>query len=239
MFSKVAFCRMRSQSVAARGWRVYLAAAARTRATMKVAKILLLVTVCIALSECYSPYTEGDPNRKTFLMSPAGNGYGPQGSMPLLIAAAAEGDSASVERLLEAGADVEANGYGKVNGTPLCFAVSHNHIQNVKMLIQHGANINTKTCRQPYRGGFPTYLGDNFTPLMVAAYLGHLDIADQLLAAEAQADELTSRGFSASDIAAAQGHIGLQRRIKLGRSSGRKSGSAADKPASVDIPIER
>ena len=54
--------------------------------------------------------------------------------------AASEGNAGAVELLLGAGADVKVK--SKAGLTPFLFAVRNGHIDTVKVLLNHGANVN-------------------------------------------------------------------------------------------------
>ena len=52
--------------------------------------------------------------------------------------------------------------------TPLCTAAFHGHLRVVKILFDHGANLNHQDV-------------DNFSPLILASYEGHLKVVKWLL----------------------------------------------------------
>lgn len=98
--------------------------------------------------------------------------------------AASEGNLARVKELLDAGADVNAaNKYG---GTALAFACDRERAEVVKLLLERGANPNTKD----------TFYGN--TPLGWAAGRGNAEIVRALLekGAEGEEDALMAAVFS-------------------------------------------
>lgn len=91
--------------------------------------------------------------------------------------AAAAGDLAKVKELLDKGADVNAaNPYG---GTALAFACDKGRTEVVKLLLERGANPNTKD----------TFY--NFTPITWAAQRGYGEIIRLLLDKGAEVDNQT------------------------------------------------
>lgn len=100
------------------------------------------------------------------------------------LCAAIESAPEMVEYLVASG--VEVNGTvnlhrymrDDVAGTPLHLAVDRHHVENVRVLLAHGANVNARD-------------GQAKTPLGVALQAGHDDLVDMLIAAgcEVQAPE--------------------------------------------------
>jgi hypothetical protein len=97
-----------------------------------------------------------------------------------LIEAVRQGDATRIEALIAKGANVNASWrYGE---TPLFFACDRGFTQVVKVLLEHGAEVNIK---------------DTFyamTPVMRAAYKDHVDIVKILLARGASADSVLMMG---------------------------------------------
>ena len=107
----------------------------------------------------------------------------------VLCAAAAAGDTAAVQRLLTAGADVHA-----LDDAPLLYAAGNGHTDTVRLLLAAGADVHV----------------EDDTPLYDAADAGHADTCAALLAAGAnplrafprdRADLLTPGAAAALDAA--------------------------------------
>ena len=97
-----------------------------------------------------------------------------------LIEAVRQNDSTRVEALIAKGANVNASWrYGE---TPLFFACDRGFTQVVKVLLEHGAEVNIKD----------TFYG--MTPVMRAAYKDHVDVVKMLLARGASADSVLMSG---------------------------------------------
>mmetsp|Transcript_11450 Transcript_11450/g.24725 ORF Transcript_11450/g.24725 Transcript_11450/m.24725 type:complete len:168 (+) Transcript_11450:345-848(+) len=84
-------------------------------------------------------------------------------------------DLAALERLLDKGEDIEISG-GMYGETPLMYAIYKNggFPDAVRLLIQRGADVNAT-------------VGMQRTPLMIAAEFNRVDIAQDLIAAGADA----------------------------------------------------
>ncbi len=125
-----------------------------------------------------------------------------------LLSAAHSGDVAQVRRLVEAGANVNAESAvagmseedlrqaGLHGATPLFIAAHGGHVEIAELLIDAGANLNTKSGAE--------------TPLMVAAFLGHLQIVNLLIERDADMAISSSQG-NAVNYAAAGGHLEVVR----------------------------
>jgi ankyrin repeat protein len=110
---------------------------------------------------------------------------------PPIVAAAQQGDAATVRRLLVAKADVNAAAGDGM--TALHWAAFHGDVTLVQALVRAKASL-----------GATTRLGAN-TPLHVAARHGHGAVVAALLAAGADARAMTSAGGTALHLAAAAG----------------------------------
>ena len=97
-----------------------------------------------------------------------------------LMEAVRQGDAAQVEALIAKGANVNASWrYGE---TPLFFASDRGFTPVVKVLLEHGAEVNIKD----------TFYG--MTPVARAGYKDHVDIVRMLLAKGANADSVLIGG---------------------------------------------
>jgi ankyrin repeat protein len=77
------------------------------------------------------------------------------------------------------------------------YAVESRSVGMVKILIDHGADVNTAGGREPV------------TPLYTAAYRGYKDIAAYLLSRGAQVEGGNSHGYTPLSAASEQGHMGV------------------------------
>jgi ankyrin repeat protein len=97
-----------------------------------------------------------------------------------LLEAVRQNDATRIEALIAKGANVNASWrYGE---TPLFFACDRGFTQVVKVLLEHGAEVNIKD----------TFYG--MTPVMRAAGKDHVDIVKMLLAKGASADSVLMMG---------------------------------------------
>lgn len=95
-----------------------------------------------------------------------------------LMVAAADGDFAQVQSLLEKGAHVDAR--GRIGNTALIYAAQEGHVDIVKILVDAGANI---AAQNDYR----------VTAGSLAKGYGHRDIAAALDMVTMQADHSTQK----------------------------------------------
>jgi uncharacterized protein len=119
------------------------------------------------------------------------NSYSPDGFTPLALAAYV-GQKDSVEFLLAEGADPNALAKNETGFTALTGAVSQNHNQIARLLVENGADVNHR-----YEAGF--------TPLMHAVYAGNEELTALLLAHGADADMKNSDGKTAITFAQERG----------------------------------
>ena len=125
-----------------------------------------------------------------------------------LLNAASSGDVAQVRRLVDAGANVNAESAvvgmseddlrqaGLHGATPLFIAAHGGHVEMAELLVDAGANVNTMSGAE--------------TPLMVAAFLGHLQIVNLLIERGADVAISSSQG-NAVNYATAGGHLEVVR----------------------------
>lgn len=106
-----------------------------------------------------------------------------------------DGDREQVRALIDAGADLDAQGD---NGeTPLITSIIGGHVLVASLLIDRGADIQARN-----KGGF--------TPLHAAAYANVVEIAEKLLSRGADVkDQMNKAGVTPLSVASEEGHPGL------------------------------
>ena len=144
-----------------------------------------------------------------------------------LFNAAAWGNLAEVQKLLEQGADKDkAN---EIGTTPLLIAAENGHLAVVRYLVEQGADKN-KAMNQ---GATPLYIAtqqghlavvqylveqgadkdkadnEGVSPLLIAAQNGHLTVVQYLLEQGADKDKAHNDGYSPLYIASANGHLAV------------------------------
>ncbi|HYE13703.1 MAG TPA: ankyrin repeat domain-containing protein [Pyrinomonadaceae bacterium] len=119
----------------------------------------------------------------------------PDWSREELLSAAARGRASDVERLLAAGADVEARSAAH-NYTALVLAAAGRHTSVVEILLGGGADVDAKDV-----GGK--------TSLIHAATVGDEAVVEALLNAGADVNARDSRGLTALMWAVSAGHAGV------------------------------
>ena len=144
------------------------------------------------------------------------------GETPLM-RCARTGSLEGVKALLARGADVNAK-EARREQTALMWAVSENHTEIAKSLIEHGANVlarskhvvlpagtkaNYNTFEGSYEGDYRPVAKGGFTPLMFAAEHGHVESARLLLEVGADVNEATPEGVTALLVASANGREDL------------------------------
>jgi ankyrin repeat protein len=113
------------------------------------------------------------------------------------------GDTA--KSLLDLGADVNAR--SARGHTPLFLAADAGHLVLARVLVDSGADINAG-CDCPTEEDHP-----GWTPLMVAIWNAHTDVADFLLAKNAQVNRTNSIGGTALMIAASKSDANMVRKL--------------------------
>ena len=112
--------------------------------------------------------------------------------MTPLALASANGNAVIVERLLKAGAD--ANGTSEEGQTALMTASLTGNVATIKVLVAHGAHVNTK---EPYKGQ---------TALMWAASKGNADASGVLIESGAEVGARSAAGWTSFLFAVRNGH---------------------------------
>ena len=137
------------------------------------------------------------------LQSPgAVNGFAYDGWTPLHLAAFF-GQRAAVERLLAAGADLNAVSRNALHNTPLHAAVAGGHVDVSLLLIEAGAGVNVSDA-----GGH--------TPFHIAAEGGYAPVVKALLARGADAHAVDAEDRTPLSRAAARGHTEIVDLINVG-----------------------
>lgn len=125
-----------------------------------------------------------------------------------LIKAAVDGDLNGVMKLVAQGDPVNVQdchtGFDYVCCTPITCAANKNHVDIVKYLHEHGADINTVDAS----GHFPG--STRFTPLHYAAYRGNIELAYYLLSKGASISSTTSNGLTPLKLAELRGHANVK-----------------------------
>lgn len=117
---------------------------------------------------------------------------------------AAKGATESVDKLINAGANVNAiNSHG---WAPLHVAAFVGQIAIVEALLNAGANPD-ETPKESYESRYVLENCSGATPLHFAAYFGHQDIVDALLAAGANPNAASAIGLTPVYWADKRGHV--------------------------------
>lgn len=114
---------------------------------------------------------------------------------PPLVVAAARGDLAETETLLDDGADPNV-GRESDRATPIVFAAQNGHTEVVRVLLDAGALADLQ-------------VDDGLTGLILAAQNGHGEIVELLLTAGAYPDGRSDRGLNPLYMAAQNGHTDI------------------------------
>src|SRR5690348_16191429 len=118
--------------------------------------------------------------------------YSPDGFTALALDAYM-GQKETPHHLLEAGADPNAVAKNETGFTALTGAVSQNHNEVAKILVENGANVNYS-----YEGGF--------TPLIHAAHAGNFELVKLLLEKGADPNAKNGEGKTPTAYAREKGH---------------------------------
>jgi ankyrin repeat protein len=122
-----------------------------------------------------------------------------------LVIAARDGDTTTLEALLQAG--VHIDGIGADGFAALHHAAAHGRTSAVAALLRRGASPRVRSvhCR--------TCTGT--TPLLCAAAGGHADVVRQLLGAGADPDARDDAGFTSLHLAAAAGQTSVVKALLM------------------------
>jgi ankyrin repeat protein len=166
---------------------------------VKSTTLLLLISLSfIGCSRTANDSSQSNKNAAAPNAETSDQAKGADGNPPLL-SAVNKGDTIEVRRLVEAGADVNAQTDSGV--TPLMNAAGMGNKEAVELLIQKGANVNHRT-------------SGNFTPLMQAALVGKTEIVKILLDAGADPTVKDTGGRTAINWAEDQKHDDIVQLIK-------------------------
>jgi uncharacterized protein len=158
---------------------------------------------CGATLDIFDASAAGDEARVRLLAEqfPASiHKYSPDGFFPLALAAYF-GHRNIVNFLLDRGADANQVAENTIRIAPIHAAVSSKDLEMVRLLIEHGADVNARQ-------------QNGFTPLQGAAGSGSLDIMELLLQHGADPAALDDEGRTAADVATAHQHPEAAERLR-------------------------
>jgi len=113
---------------------------------------------------------------------------------PLILQAAATGDTAAVQALLAEGADIDEK--NRNGDTALMRAAANGHLETVQLLLDEGAGMDAQR-------------GDGMTPLILAAFFGHSDVVLALIKKGAGLSARDRMGMTALDWARSKGETDI------------------------------
>jgi ankyrin repeat protein len=128
------------------------------------------------------------------------NAYAPDGFQPIGLAAFF-GHQAVVELLLRVGAEVDSPSKNAMRVRPLHSAIANRRTAIAKLLIEHGADVNSTQA-------------DDFTPLHEAAQNGLLEITQLLLDRSAHVNAKLSNGKTPLTLAIEQHHVEVEELLR-------------------------
>ncbi len=128
------------------------------------------------------------------------NAYAPDGFQPIGLAAFF-GHQAVVELLLRVGAEVDSPSKNAMRVRPLHSAIANRRTAIAKLLIEHGADVNSTQA-------------DDFTPLHEAAQNGLLEVTEWLLDRGARANARLANGQTPLALAIEQQHVEVEELLR-------------------------
>jgi ankyrin repeat protein len=134
---------------------------------------------------------------------------------------ARDGDTASVRRLIDEGASVDAR--DDEGMTPLLYAAREGHMQVAALLIAEGADL---TATEPR---------DDRTPLHLSAYLGSRGVVKELVASGAEVDAVDRIGLTPLYLAVHSGHRDIAEMLLDSGADVQGAGKTEDGP--IDTPL--
>jgi ankyrin repeat protein len=123
-----------------------------------------------------------------------------QGENGAMLRAAADGNMFKVDKLLNAGANVDAK--TPEGATALMGAVYYGYPQTSRLLMERGADVNARTDR-------------GVTALHYAAQQGHTAIVEELLRKGADPDPVSAEGNTPLALARAAGHQDVAELLRM------------------------
>jgi uncharacterized protein len=128
------------------------------------------------------------------------NAYAPDGFQPIGLAAFF-GQQAAVELLLRVGAEADSPSKNAMRVRPLHSAIANRRTAIAKLLIEHGADVNSTQA-------------DDFTPLHEAAQNGLLEVTQLLLDRGARVNARLADGKTPLALAIEQHHVEIEELLR-------------------------